>query len=307
MRPIEGISIMRNHKKLFFFGILAFFKVIFSTPAAAAVLYVGSGGYSSIQSAVDAASLGDTVVVAPGLYFENVVGTVSDLLLVSEEFQISKTVTKDTTQLNASGLGSAIEIKADGVIFRGFTVHAYVLGISIENCSAVIDNCIIYNTGVTEVNPRGINAYLAQSSQAYVEITNNEIYDNTRSDYWLSSGGRGINVSSNKAGELCSVFIDNNTIYGTDHRGMSVAHVSATITNNFLHDNGVYFKNRTYNVGIVLAYNKGNVLIQYNTIINVQAGNPACRDRHQTRQRSQQYQYEKQGLDFCGCVDDSIF
>ena len=265
---------MRILIRLLYFGILISCVLIYSTPAAASVLYVGSGGYSSIQSAVNASFSGDTVVVAPGLYNENLIVNVSDLLLVSEEFQTTGIVTKDFTQLNANGLGSAVKIMANGVVFKGFTVHNYTAGISIENCSAVIDNCIIYNTGVTGVNPRGIDAYLAQSSQAYVEITNNEIYDNTRSDEWLSSGGRGINVSSNKAGELCTVFIDNNTIYGNDQRGISVAHISATITNNFLHDNGVYYKNRNYNVGIVLAFNKGNVLIQDNTIINVQAGNP---------------------------------
>lgn len=138
----------------------------------------------------------------------------------------------------------------------------------------MIDHCIIYNTGVTGVNPRGIEVFLEQSSQAFVEITNNKIFSNVRGGDWLDSGGRGINVFSDTAGDLCTVLIDNNTIYENDQRGISVAHISAEITNNFLAQNGVYFENRCYNVGILLYFNKGYVLVENNEIFDVKPGNP---------------------------------
>ena len=45
-----------------------------AVPASAATLTVGAGGqFKTVQQAVDAAKPGDTVLVAPGTYTENVV------------------------------------------------------------------------------------------------------------------------------------------------------------------------------------------------------------------------------------------
>jgi len=264
---------MRISQKLCYFGIFMTGILILNVSVHSEVFYVGSGEYTSIQSAVDATQHGDTVVVPPGIYYENVVITTSDLLLISEEFQTTGGTTKNTTLINADGAENAVEIRANGVVIRGLTLHNYTVGVYVENCSAVIDHCIIHNTGVTGVNPRGIQVFLEQSSQAFVEITNNKIFSNVKGGNWLDSGGRGINVFSDKAGDLCTVLIDNNTIYENDQRGISVAHISAEITNNFLAQNGVHYKNRLYNVGILLYFNKGYVLVENNEIFDVEPGN----------------------------------
>ncbi len=50
-------------------------------------LYVGgtgAGNYSTIQSAIDAASSGDTVFVYNGIYYENVVLNKDDINLIGE-------------------------------------------------------------------------------------------------------------------------------------------------------------------------------------------------------------------------------
>lgn len=261
--------------KKYLFLILFTFGIFFlNIPAYSNVLYVGSSGYLSIQDAVNAAKKGDTVMVASGIYLENVVITIPELLLVSEEFQTTGATTVNTTIINANGEGDGVKIKANGVTLRGFTIHNYMSGIYIENCSTAIEHCIIHNTGVTGVNPRGIQAFLEQSSQALVKISNNKIYGNIRGGDWLYSGGRGINVYSDEACDLCKVLINNNIIHDNDQRGISVAHISAEITNNILEHNGMYYENRYYNVGILLSYNKGSVIIQNNEIFGVKPGNP---------------------------------
>lgn len=95
---------------------------ILNLSAHSEVFHVGSGEYTSIQSAVDAAQHGDTVVVPPGIYHENVVITISDLLLISEEFQTTGWTTKNTTLINADGAENAVEIRANGVVLRGLTL-----------------------------------------------------------------------------------------------------------------------------------------------------------------------------------------
>jgi len=265
---------MKNPKKFFSFILIAIGISVLNLPSYPSILNVGPDGYPSIQNALEYAHAGDTVLVSPGTYIENVVITAPDLLLVSEEFQNTGATTLNTTVINARGTGDAVQIMADGVTLRGFTLHNYISGVYIDSCSALIDHCIIHNTGVTGVNPRGIQAYLTQSSQAQVKISNNRIYENARGGNWLYSGGRGINVYSDKAGDLCKVLIYNNTIHHNDQRGISIAHISSEITNNLLENNGVFYENRAYNVGILLYYNKGSVLVQNNEILGIEPGNP---------------------------------
>jgi parallel beta-helix repeat protein len=52
--------------------LLSFFIVYFCIHLQAAELHVGPGGYSSIQDAIDDANNGDSVIVHPGIYYENI-------------------------------------------------------------------------------------------------------------------------------------------------------------------------------------------------------------------------------------------
>ncbi|HDI46369.1 MAG TPA: hypothetical protein ENF82_01015, partial [Candidatus Methanomethylia archaeon] len=80
-------------KEALILSILAiFFATLMQTSAAAPLevplpstyLYVGPGGFSTIQEAVDAASPGDVIVVAPGIYHENVELYKENITIVSE-------------------------------------------------------------------------------------------------------------------------------------------------------------------------------------------------------------------------------
>ncbi len=235
----------------------------------------------TIQSAINAADSGDTILVHPGTYAENLV-IEKAITLKSNEFESTGTVTKDTTLINAGGGAESkgIHITANGVTVQGFTIYNYENGVKVES-TATIDNNIIYNTGVmgylTGFNPRGIDVYLTQASAAFVTITNNEIYDNVRGGpaYWKDAG-RGISVYSDVSGTASEVLIDNNEIYGSDQRGISLAHLPATITNNYIHDIGIHVANDNNNEfidGIVLFYNKGTVLVQDNRIESIGHGN----------------------------------
>lgn len=71
------------------------------------------GDYPTIQQAIDAAISGNTIIVAAGTYYENIVIHES-IILVGED--------KETTIIDGSGTGDVVTITADDVTIRGFTM-----------------------------------------------------------------------------------------------------------------------------------------------------------------------------------------
>jgi hypothetical protein len=115
----------------------------------------GAGDFTVIQEAYLAASSGDTVLVFPGTYFENVHIyrsidiTMGSLFLITQD----QTYVKNTV-INGNQTGSCITIHNTGdisIIINGFIItngSGYEDserggGIFISNCSPVIKNCII--------------------------------------------------------------------------------------------------------------------------------------------------------------------
>ncbi len=91
-----------------------------------AVLYVGGvgpGNYSSIQSAIDSAFIGDTVYVFSGTYVEKV--TISKAITLKGE-------DKNTTIIDGSGTGNAVRIQStDYVEVRSLTLKNTNRGVSV--------------------------------------------------------------------------------------------------------------------------------------------------------------------------------
>ncbi|CAJ37107.1 hypothetical protein RCIX1943 [Methanocella arvoryzae MRE50] len=111
--------------------------------AAESVIVEGSGSYSSIQSALDAAVPGSTILVYSGTY--------------NEDLHVDKRVTLKGVDngggmpvIYGSGAGDVITITADGVRIEGFVVknsEKYASAILVESS----DNEIVGNT-ITECN-----------------------------------------------------------------------------------------------------------------------------------------------------------
>jgi len=102
----------------------------------------GEGNYSSIQEAIDSASDNDILFVSSGTYFENIEITKSIELIGEDE---------NTTILNGNGSGIIIDILADYVKIRGFTIKdgspestsESEAGIVISSNYSTISDCII--------------------------------------------------------------------------------------------------------------------------------------------------------------------
>jgi parallel beta-helix repeat protein len=119
------------------------FKPVFGEGSFSTTLYVGGtgpGNYTSIQSAINDATSGDTVFVYSGTYYENIVIDVS-INLIGEN--------RANTYIDGSASGDVVQISADYVDVMEFSIGnsgsgGYDAGIEITSSNNVITYCKIY-------------------------------------------------------------------------------------------------------------------------------------------------------------------
>ncbi|MDB5432933.1 MAG: type secretion C-terminal target domain, partial [Caulobacter sp.] len=114
----------------------------------ASTLLVGSGGFATIQAAVNAAHSGDTILVAAGTYAENVVIATSGVTLIAQgEVTLQGTFKSDngvaangsvadfltavTTTAYNGNAGVAFQVNADNVTLTGFNIDGYAYGVKL--------------------------------------------------------------------------------------------------------------------------------------------------------------------------------
>ena len=189
-------------------------------------LYVGGSGpgnYTTIQSAINAANPGDTVFVYSGTYVENVVVDTS-LTLEGEE--------KGNTIIDASKLGNAVEITADGVVVSGFTMqHGFGTGffggggiklVNTRNCT-ICDNIIVDN------DLFGI-CVTSDNASSYTTIAENIIAENGNPLY----GGFNIWLYQSPHNTISNNTITNGNGYGI---GLCYWSTHSIVTGNMITDN----------------------------------------------------------------------
>lgn len=191
-----------------------------------AIIYVPDK-YPTIQTAVDAASLGDTIVVRNGIYNENVNVNKNQLSIRSENGANYTTV----QAINPDD--HIFEINANNVTISGFTITGtigYVSGIylaSVENCN-IQDNIIVSNRyGIMLRNSSNNNIRGNNVSSSYHDgiiivlfssnniIENNSISNNGLGIYLENSNNNFIinNMILNNNGNFYVILSSNNLIY----------------------------------------------------------------------------------------------
>ncbi|MBI2426238.1 MAG: right-handed parallel beta-helix repeat-containing protein [Candidatus Kerfeldbacteria bacterium] len=121
---------------------------VFSTPAFARTIDV-PGDYPLIQSAIDVAADGDTVLAAPGTYTEDNISFLGKSIVVRSEAPTDSSIVKLTT---VQGTGNDSLFVFDSgehwkSVLDGFTVINGRVGISLNNASPIIRNCRIVRNG----------------------------------------------------------------------------------------------------------------------------------------------------------------
>ena len=136
--------------------------------AAAATIYVdgaGPGNYTNIQDAVDDAVSGDTIIVNPGTYNEEITIAVPDLTLVS------------SSQYNAviEATGNAFNLNANNITVKNFNIIGSGSSSGYSGIADSSASCTIQNNKISNFNP-GIGVHNGEGGGGG-SIINNDIFD----------------------------------------------------------------------------------------------------------------------------------
>lgn len=246
--------------------------LLFAGSANAAELTVCKGcAYSSIQSAIDAASSGDTIQVESGTYYENV--NVNKQLTLQG---IGMPVVEDTEHS-----GNAITLSANGIILEGFTVNGGISGIylSYTSGSTLSNNTIRgsdYGFDLIDSSGNTLSNNIVHGSVAFVGIrldnsrSNTLIANTVRSDYGIflinsidniltgniARGGKGAGIGLRSSSK--------NTLTGNTATASGSGIYLGDSSNNILSGNNV---SNNHEFGVYLSGSSSNNKI-YNNIFN---------------------------------------
>lgn len=191
-----------------FFGVLLVLLFMLAVSSAGTIHVPGD--YSTIQAGLDAAQTADTVLVAPGTYFENLNWPNTQSIKLIGEMGPSLTV------IDGDSLGRVITIESSvdsSTVITGFTVRngygPFGAGILSWGASPrIISN--IFTSNHTDGSGSGGGVYFVQTTCVIVE--GNQFLYNSAGSSLMGSGGGGLCVYFNNPAE--HVVISGNTFIG---------------------------------------------------------------------------------------------
>ena len=198
-------------KYLLFLLSLLLFSAAF--PQTITVKQDGTGDFTTIQAAVDSAQNGDTVLVWPGVYVENILIYDKSITLGSLTLTTGDVNYMYQTIIDGNYNGSCLTTKWFGnVEINGFTFKngksRYGGGLYISGFNAIISNSYLLNN-ISEKYAGGIYVYYSDVTLSNVTLTKNHSFDR----------GGGILVLKGSVTfdtvNLCNIY-ENYAAWGTD-------------------------------------------------------------------------------------------
>jgi len=285
-------------KKIYFSSMLFIALVsisLFATFAHAATLEVGTGKpYTTIQSAINVASTGDTVLVYPRTYVENIIFSGKAITVKSVNGAASTIIDGNASDSvvtfnNSEGAGSAL----DGfTITNGYSEEGG--GIYCDSSSPVVTNCNITGNAAYEGGgifclwnsfPTITNCTISANTAdfgggIYCEDTSNPVITNCTISGNSAESGGGICCYYESSPNITNCTISGNTATGYGGGGIECNHSSPAITNCTITGNKATYVDGGHGGGICCYYesspNITNCTISANTAYH--GGGIYCED-----------------------------
>ena len=240
------------------FAVLAM-GILGAIPATAANVLNVPGSYPTIQAAIDASANGDTVMVAPGTYFENI--DFKGKLITVQSAQGPSVTTIDGSNLapvvNFSTSETAAAVIQGFALQHGNATAAFSYegaGIHINGASPTVEgNVVIANTSCAN----GVGMSIASGSPV---IRDNNISGNTKQPGCSGQNGGGIYIRGAGSAQIIHNTLTNNT---TDFGGAISLFAAGTPT---LFENTISGNGAEYQGGGIYAVNQSDADIVQNLI-----------------------------------------
>ncbi len=207
----------------------------------------GSAQFTAIQSAINASATGDTVLVYPGRYFENINFNGHSLTLASLELTTGNPAYIDSTIIDGNHLSSCI-------ILNHNEMNAIIRGLTLTNG---------IGTYYTESNARWGGGILSSGNDQLL-VTNCKIYGNT------ADGGGGIaSTWSNLIFEGTSIFNNSASDGGGGLFCYSDLSNSFSVTFSSVNKCSIYNNDASYGLDCQFSlYNSVHVILDTCTVIS---------------------------------------
>jgi len=251
--------------------------------------------YATIQSAVDAAADGNTILVAAGVYSENVVVSTSNVRLRGGD-----DVVLDGTSLSGIGihvLGASVSAPVTGVEVSDFEVRNFERGIIVQwaTNARVSDNYVHDNVDTTAPAVLGDGTGIELVATTASDVSDNIVSRNGFGGIQLRVGSTGNRINHNRVNENGSQSstldgvgilmtgagtnenrVEHNEILANFGRGILLSRPSGTvpISGNLVAHNRAHGNLRA-GIAIMFAAT-GNIVVHNNARENNMSGLPPC-------------------------------
>jgi len=207
---------------------------LFSTASTLAADLSVPQQYGTIQAAIDAAQTGDTVLVAPGTYFEN--------LSIGKSLSLRSTGGASDTTIDGQGVRVVIEVRGSGterVVISGFTITNGHQADTFQSGGIYLDTVIAEISDNVIRNNSGCLGSGISSTTAALTIVRNRIADNPQDPTCSGAGGGGMFLNGDGAGPslVANNIISGHTIGGGGAGIAANAVTRLTIRENLITDN----------------------------------------------------------------------
>ncbi|PAV10720.1 hypothetical protein ASJ81_12515 [Methanosarcina spelaei] len=262
--------------------ILLMSMLIFSLVSGiAAAKEISVNSTSSIHNAVNSAASGDTIIVKPGIYNENIKVTTPNLIIKSESGNPENTIIKAIPNT------SVFNVAASNTTISGFRIESGETGIYLTSCS----DCTITDNEFSD-NRYGISLISSSNNKILGNrVNSNKMFgihldsseENTLLNNTISSNVRGIDSLISNNNKILDNIVLNNSQYGMWISQSNDNNISGNTVeecgNGQAGSGGIHQDSSSRNIisGNIVAFNKGYGLFEcpachnnraYNNYIN---------------------------------------